>query len=55
MIMLLIKVVEKKKMRGNLCRQTSGKQLRRAKAGKQKTEKQQNQAIKHRYAYLRAI
>lgn len=40
MIMILIKVVAKKKMRGNLYRQTSGKQLRsRAKASKKKTEK----------------
>lgn len=55
MIMILIKVVAKKKMRGNRYRQTSGKQLRRAKASKQKTEKQQNQGLKHRYAYLRAM
>ena len=54
MIMMLVKVVAKKKMRGNLYRQTSGKQLRGAKAIKQKTEKQQNQGLKHRYTYLRA-
>ena len=54
MIMMLMKVVAKKKMRGNLYRQTSGKQLRGAKAIKQKTEKQQNQGLKHRYTYLRA-
>ena len=41
-------------MKGNLYRQTSGKQLRGAKASKQKTEKQQNQGLKHRYTYLRA-
>ena len=54
MIMILIKVVAKKKTRGNLYRQTSGKQLREAKASKQKTEKQQNQGLKQRYTYLRA-
>ena len=54
MIMMLIKIVANKKMRENLYRQTSGKQLRGAKASKQKTEKQQNQGLKHRYTYLRA-
>ena len=54
MIMMLIKVVARKKMRGNLYWQTSGKQLRGAKARKQKTEKQQNKGLKHRYTYLRA-
>lgn len=54
MIMMLIKIVANKKMRENLYRQTSEKQLRGAKASKQKTEKQQNQGLKHRYTYLRA-
>ena len=51
---MLIKIVANKKMRENLYRQTSGKQLRGAKASMQKTEKQQNQGLKHRYTYLRA-
>lgn len=53
--MISIKVVAKKKIRENLYRQTNRKQLRGAKASEQKTEKQQNDGLKHRNTYLRAM